>query len=282
MEPRALLNIDLHCHSTASDGQLPPAELARRAHGNGVDVWALTDHDEVRGLAEAAGEAGSLGMRFIPGVEISVTWAEKTVHIVGLNFDPANAALVEGLRATRGGRAGRARRIGERLAALGMPGAYEGALPYVGNPELISRTHFARYLVDAGYCPDVQAVFTKYLHDGGPAHEPMQWARLAEAVGWIRGAGGRAVVAHPGRYKYTPVQFGALFDEFMQLGGEGVEVVTGSHTAEEARQYAEVARRYGLLASRGSDFHGPGESRADLGTLPMLPPDLKPVWHDWL
>ncbi|KAG1258218.1 hypothetical protein G6F65_015652 [Rhizopus arrhizus] len=156
-----------------------------------------------------------------------------------------------------------------------------GALPFAGNPELISRTHLARYLVEAGYCPDVQTVFTKHLGDDRPGHVPMQWATLAEAVGWIRGAGGIAVIAHPGRYKYTPLQFAALFDEFLQLGGLGIEVNTGSHTAEEARQYAEVARRYGFLASRGSDFHSPKESRMDLGRLPPLPSDLKPVWHDW-
>ncbi|AKP90007.1 phosphatase [Achromobacter xylosoxidans] len=276
-----VLNIDLHCHSTVSDGALAPRDVAQRAHANGVDVWALTDHDEVGGLAEAAAMAGELGMRFATGVEISVTWAGLTVHIVGLRFDPSNAALVEGLRKTRSGRAERARRIGERLADMGMPGAYEGALPFAGNPELISRTHFARYLVEAGYCPDVQTVFTKHLGDDRPGHVPMQWATLAEAVGWIRGAGGMAVIAHPGRYKYTPLQFAALFDEFLQLGGVGIEVTTGSHTVEEARQYAEVARRYGFLASRGSDFHSPKESRMDLGRLPPLPPDLKPVWHDW-
>ena len=269
------LNIDLHCHSTVSDGALAPRDVAQRAHANGVDVWALTDHDEVGGLAEAASAAQDLGMRFSTGVEISVTWAGLTVHIVGLQFDPNNADLVAGLRQTR------AKRIGDRLADMGMPGAYEGALPFAGNPELISRTHFARYLVEAGYCPDVQTVFTKHLGDDRPGHVPMQWATLAEAVGWIRGAGGRAVIAHPGRYKYTPLQFAALFDEFLQLGGEGIEVTTGSHTVEEARQYAEVARRYGFLASRGSDFHSPKESRIDLGRLPSLPSDLKPVWHDW-
>ncbi|CFO65787.1 phosphoesterase [Bordetella pertussis] len=274
-------NVDLHCHSTVSDGSMPPAAVARRAHANGVDVWALTDHDEIGGVAEAAQAAAALGMRFVAGVEISVTWAGLTVHIVGLRVDPANEALVQGLRDTRAGRAARAVQIGERLAGLGMPGAYEGALPFAGNPELISRTHFARFLVEAGYCPDVQTVFNKYLGDDCPGHVPMQWASLAEAVGWIRGAGGCAVIAHPGRYKYSPMQFDALYDEFLQLGGTGIEVVPGSHTSEEARRYAEVARRHGFLASRGSDFHSPTESRVDLGRLPPLPPDLKPVWHDW-
>ncbi|WP_233237574.1 3',5'-nucleoside bisphosphate phosphatase [Bordetella sp. LUAb4] len=274
-------NVDLHCHSRVSDGVLSPRDVAARAFSNGVDMWALTDHDEVGGLAEAGASAAELGLRFITGVEISVTWAAQTVHIVGLGFDATNTGLVEGLRATRAGRADRARRIGERLADMGMPGAFEGALPFAGNPELISRTHFARYLVEAGYCPDVQTVFNKYLGDDCPGQVAIQWATLAEAVGWIRGAGGRAVIAHPGRYKYTPLQFDALFDEFLALGGEGIEVNTGSHTAEEARRYADIARQRGFLASCGSDFHSPQESRLDLGQLPPLPPDLRTVWHDW-
>jgi len=274
-------NVDLHCHSRVSDGVLSPRDVAARAFANGVDMWALTDHDEVGGLAEAGASAAELGLRFITGVEISVTWAAQTVHIVGLGFDATNTGLVEGLRATRAGRADRARRIGERLADMGMPGAFEGALPFAGNPELISRTHFARYLVEAGYCPDVQTVFNKYLGDDCPGQVAIQWATLAEAIGWIRGAGGRAVIAHPGRYKYTPLQFDALFDEFLALGGEGIEVNTGSHTAEEARRYADVARQRGFLASCGSDFHSPQESRLDLGQLPPLPPDLRTVWHDW-
>ncbi|CAM3440073.1 3',5'-nucleoside bisphosphate phosphatase [Bordetella sputigena] len=274
-------NVDLHCHSTVSDGVLSPRDVALRARANGVDVWALTDHDEVGGLAEAADAAREAGMRFVTGVEISVTWAAQTVHIVGLGFDPLHQGLHEGLRRTRSGRSDRARRIGEKLAQLGMPGAFEGALPFAGNPELISRTHFARYLVEAGYCPDVQTVFNKYLGDDSPAQVAIQWASLADAVGWIHDAGGRAVVAHPGRYKYTPLQFTALFDEFQALGGEGVEVTTGSHNADECRRYADVARERSLLASRGSDFHSPHESRVDLGRLPPLPADLKPVWHDW-
>ena len=193
-------------------------------------------------------------MRFATGVEISVTWAGLTVHVVGLRFDPSNVALAEGLRKTRAGRAERAKRIGERLAGMGMPGAYEGALPFAGNPELISRTHFARYLVEAGYCPDVQTVFNKYLGDDCAGHVPMQWATLAEAVGWIRGAGGRAVIAHPGRYKYTPLQFAALFDEFIELGGEGIEVNTGSHTADEALQ----------VRRRGASLRLPGLARLGL------------------
>jgi len=276
------LNADLHSHSTASDGVLAPAELAERAHANGVQMWALTDHDELSGQAEAAARARELGMRFITGVEISVTWGGITLHVVGLNVDPAHPGLLDGLRATRAGRAERARQMGERLAALGMPGAYEGALPYVGNAELISRTHFARFLVEAGYCPDVRTVFHRYLGDTCEGNVPMQWAMLEDAVGWILAAGGRAVIAHPGRYRYSNLAFLRLYEDFIDLGGTGIEVVTGSHTPNQYREYARVARRYGFLASRGSDFHSSGESRHDLGKLPPLPADLTPIWHDWL
>jgi predicted metal-dependent phosphoesterase TrpH len=244
-------------------------------------VWALTDHDALDGLAQAGATAQDLGLHFVTGVEISVTWAGLTLHVVGLGFDANHAGLREGLQRTRAGRQARAQRMGELLAGMGMPGAYEGALSFVGNPESISRTHFARYLVKAGFCPNMQTVFTKYLGDHGPAHAAIQWATLSEALGWIRAAGGRAVIAHPGRYKYTPLQFSALFDEFLALGGEGIEVITSSHSPAECHRYAEVARQYGFLASCGSDFHSPTESRLDLGRLPPLPKDLRPVWHDW-
>jgi predicted metal-dependent phosphoesterase TrpH len=271
---------DLHCHSTISDGVYSPEVVAERAHACGVTLWALTDHDEVSGQQRARARAEALGMQYLSGVEISVTWAKQTVHIVGLGIDPENAPLVQGLRETRAGRAGRARRIGERLAKLGMPGAFEGALTFAGNPELISRTHFARFLVQAGHCPTVQGVFDKYLSDDGPAHEPMQWANLEDAVTWIRGAGGVAVIAHPGRYHYTPIQFGALFDTFKDVGGQAIEVTTGSHTVPQYQEYAQVARHYDFMASCGSDFHSAKESKIDFGSLPPLPADLKPVWKD--
>jgi len=277
----ARLNADLHCHSTASDGVLTPAQLAARAHANGVQLWALTDHDDLHGQAEAACAAQVLGLRFITGVEISVTWRAATIHVVGLNLDPTHPDLLAGLARIRAGREVRARQIGDKLAALGMPGAYGGALPYANNPQLISRTHFARYLVAAGYCPDMQSVFKQYLHDGGRADVPMQWASLPEALDWIAAAGGRAVLAHPGRYKYSGRAFAKLYQEFRDGGGTAIEVVTGSHSREQYRQYAEVARRYGFLASRGSDFHGPAESRCDVGKLPPLPEGLTPVWQDW-
>lgn len=274
-------NIDLHCHSNVSDGTLTPAAVAARAHANGVHVWALTDHDELDGIAEAREAAGDLGMHYVPGVEISVTWAGQTIHIVGLRIDETNDTLIKGLAATRGGRAQRAEEMARQLATVGIPGAFEGALQFVGNPDLISRTHFARFLVESGVCADVPDVFKHYLIEGKPGYVPHRWASLKDSVQWIRGAGGIAVIAHPGRYKFTDLQFDAFVEEFKQAGGSGIEVVTGSHTPDQYEYYARVAQSRGLLASRGSDFHGPGESRVELGDLPLLPALVTPVWHDW-
>ncbi|CAL62317.1 Putative metal-dependent phosphoesterases (PHP family) [Herminiimonas arsenicoxydans] len=276
-----MLNADLHSHSNFSDGTLTPADLAARAKAHGVDVWAMTDHDEVSGIAEARVAATALDLPFVSGVEISITWAAQTVHIVGLQIDEKNAALVQGLAATRGGREQRAREISAQLAAAGIPDAFEGALKFVGNPDLISRTHFARYIIELGLSKDLHDVFADYLGEGKPGFVPHRWATLQNAVEWIRGAGGIAVIAHPGRYKFSDLAFDALFQEFKDLGGAGIEVTTGSHTADQYDYYAKVAKNYSFLASRGSDFHGPGESRIDLGKLPPLPHGVTPVWHDW-
>jgi predicted metal-dependent phosphoesterase TrpH len=276
-----MLKVDLHCHSNVSDGVLAPAAVAAYARKGGVDVWALTDHDEIGGIAEGRAAAGALGMRFVAGVEISVTWANETVHIVGLRIDEANRALNDGLAATRNGREARAREMAAQLEQAGMPGCYDGALQYVGNPDLISRTHFARYLVEIGACGSTSEVFRRFLTEGKPGYVPHRWATLTEAVGWIRSAGGIAVIAHPGRYPFSDTAEGALFDEFRQLGGAAIEVVTGSHTPDQYQTYAEMTRRYGFLASRGTDFHAPGESRVEFAELPPLPAGLKPVWHDW-
>lgn len=276
------MNADLHCHSVVSDGVLTPQALAERAHANGVQLWALTDHDEVAGIPAARQEAQALGMPFIAGVEISVTWSGHTLHVLGLGIDETNPALVSGLAGVRSGRADRAQEMGRRLASLGIAGAYQGALERASNPALVSRTHFARHLLDNGVCRTMQEVFDKYLGEGKPAYVPMQWSSLEQAMAWIRGSGGRAAIAHPGRYDYSPLQFDALFEQFRDLGGVGIEVVTGSHTPDQYLDYARVARHYGFLASRGSDFHSPKEGKLDLGRLPPLPAGLTPIWHDWV
>ena len=276
--PSSWINADLHCHSAVSDGTLEPEALAARAKTNGVELWALTDHDEIGGQRRALAAASTVGLPYLTGTEISVTFADVTVHIVGLGFDIDDAALEAGLAATRGGRRERAMEMSDGLAKVGIRGAYEGALQYVGNPELISRTHFARHLVESGVCADTHEVFRKYLVEGRPGFVPHRWATLRNAVRWIADAGGLAVIAHPARYKFTANEEHALFTEFMAHGGRGVEVVTGSHSSADAVRYAETAIEYDLLASRGSDFHSPDESRVDLGALPALPAKLTPVW----
>lgn len=273
-----ILNADLHCHSIVSDGTLTPEALAARASANGVELWALTDHDELGGQHRALAAAKAKGMKYLTGAEVSVTFIGQTVHIVGLGFDADDPQLLQGLRQTRGGRGQRAMEMSDGLAKVGIKDAYEGALKFVGNPELISRTHFARFLVESGVCKETNEVFRKYLTEGKPGFVPHRWATLKDAVTWITQAGGMAVIAHPARYKFTPNQEFALFTEFKGHGGQGVEVVTGSHTAAEYLTYAELAREFGLVASRGSDFHSPDESHTELGTLPYLPGNLTPVW----
>jgi len=272
------LNADLHCHSTISDGLLAPAEVVARASRNRVDLLALTDHDELAGLAEAREAARAHGLAFVNGVEISVSWGEQTVHIVGLGVDPACIALADGLAEVRAGRDGRAARMGEALAAIGIRGAYEGALKYVGNPALVSRSHFARYLAEIGAARDVKSVFDHYLVRGKPGYVEHVWATLDDALGWIHAAGGLAVIAHPGRYRLSKRELDELFVRFRDLGGEAIEVVSGSHNRDATLEFARVARRYGFLASRASDFHGPGESSVDIGGSDPLPEDLTPVW----
>ncbi|WP_439586719.1 3',5'-nucleoside bisphosphate phosphatase [Hydrogenophaga sp.] len=274
-----LTNADLHCHSVVSDGTLTPEALAQRAKANGVELWALTDHDELGGQERALAAAREVGLSYLTGAEISVTFAGITVHIVGLGMDPTNEALLAGLRATRGGREERAREMSDDLARVGIPGVYEGALKYVGNPELISRSHFARYLVEIGVSKDTNEVFRKYITEGKPGFVPHRWASLGDAVRWISGAGGVAVIAHPGRYKLTPTEEFALFTEFKAHGGQGVEVMTGAHGQADYVKYAGYCQEFDLAASRGSDFHSPEESHTDLGKLPDLPGSVTPVWE---
>jgi predicted metal-dependent phosphoesterase TrpH len=274
-----LLNADLHSHSTVSDGTLAPDVVAARAHAAGVELWALTDHDEIAGQARAREAALDLGMAWLSGTEVSVTFAGETVHVVGLGFDVDDPALAAGLGALRAGRLERARAMGDGLARAGIPGAFEGALRYVSNPDLISRTHFARFLVDSGVCADNHEVFRRFLTEGKPGYVPHRWAGLGDAVRWIAGAGGIAVIAHPARCRLTPTGEYALLSEFVAHGGRGLEVVTPSHSAAEQVAMADNAVEFGLLASRGSDFHAPGESRTELGDLPDLPGRLTPVWE---
>jgi len=272
---------DLHCHSTRSDGLLPPAALVERAAARGVDVLALTDHDEVSGLPEARDAASLAGIEFVCGSELSVSWEDQTIHVIGLRIDPDNAALTAGLTAIREGRATRARRMGTALATAGISGAYEGALKYVTSERLVSRTHFARWLVEAGHARDVKDVFKRYLVAGKPGYVAHAWATLGQAIDWIHSAGGQAVVAHPGRYRLSACDMRRLLAEFRDAGGDAIEVLTPAHTAAQYTEFATLCRVFGVRASCGSDFHGPGESWMDLGDLPPLPAGVVPVWQDW-
>ena len=273
------INADLHCHSTVSDGLLAPTELIQRAHANGVELLALTDHDELGGLAEARAAADEVGLRFVDGVEVSISWGDdQTVHIVGLGIDPANPVLGDGLRQIRSGRDARAGLMAAELDKVGIHGAYEGALRYAGNPALVSRAHFARYIVERGYAKDTKSVFDHWLAKGKPGYVSHSWATLDDALGWIIGAGGIAVIAHPGRYRLSRTERRELFGAFKDLGGRGIEVLSGSQKDDEVSEFARIAREFGFLASRASDFHGPGESWIDLGRLPNLPEGLIPVW----
>ncbi len=275
------MKADLHCHSSVSDGLLPPAEVAHRAADRGVELLALTDHDEVAGLAEARAAFESRGLRFLDGTEVSVSWRDDaSFHVVGLGIDPAHPALVAGLKAIRGGRDGRAHRIAAELEKIGIHGAYEGAARYAEKASIIGRAHFARYLVERKISPDVKSVFDHYLAKGKPGYVPHEWATIEDALRWIGGAGGVAVLAHPLRYRVGRAELGVFLGEFKDRGGQGIEVACGAHSPEEVQECARLARRFGLKASVASDFHGPGESYADLGMTPPLPEDLVPIWRD--
>lgn len=281
-----MLDYDLHCHSTVSDGLLAPEQVVTRAAERGVKHLALTDHDDVAGLSVAAATAAQLGLHFINGVEVSVSWRKHTLHIVGLNIDPAYMPLAEGLRGIRAGRRTRAQCMSDALARCGISGALEGAYRYVGNPDIIGRTHFARFLVESGYCKDVRSVFRNYLVKGKPGYVPHQWASLESAVSWITGSGGVAVLAHPGRYMAGRTKMGRptlreLLGEFVELNGRGIEVVSASHSPAQFAEFARYANEFGLFSSCGSDYHGPGESYFDLGRLPDFPIGCRPVWELW-
>lgn len=272
---------DLHCHSTASDGMLPPAEVVARAHANGVTTLALTDHDGLAGLPEAQAAAEALGLNLVPGTEISVEWTDHSVHIVGLKIDPKNPTIVAGLDSIRIGRANRAERIAAELEKVGFQGILAKTMTYVGNPELVSRAHFARALVEMGACREVKQVFDRYLTPGKPGYVPHPWPLLEEALGWIKAAGGVAVIAHPGRYRMSNKELGKLFEAFRDLGGEAIEVASGSHTPEQIAHFGRQARHYAFMGSQGSDFHGPDESYVDLGRSLPLPEGVVPVWNNW-
>jgi predicted metal-dependent phosphoesterase TrpH len=271
---------DLHTHSTASDGTLTPTQLAERAAAAGVDLLALTDHDTLAGLAEAKAAAAGVGIALVPGAELSVTWAGRTIHVLGLNLDTDSGPLNAGLARVLAYRDWRAEEIGRRLGRHGIADAFAGARALAGGT-LVGRTHFARLLVQRGLADSERSVFKHFLVQGKPGHVPGEWATLEEALGWIHAAGGQAVIAHPARYGLTRTKVRTLLGAFRELGGSALEVVSGSHSKDEAYVFARHAREHALLASAGSDYHGPENPWLDLGRLPPLPPGCDPIWADW-
>lgn len=268
---------DLHSHSTASDGVLTPSLLIARAEQCGVNVLALTDHDIVAGLEEAQQAADKHGIGLIPGVEISVTWQKQTIHIVGLGIDRQCQSLLNGLNHLQTIRSQRAQEIAQRLEKIGIPDALRGSEKFApGNN--ITRTHFARYLVELGKARDMNDVFKHFLASGKPGYVQVEWATLQQAVQWINDAGGRAVVAHPARYKMTGTKMGRLLTDFVDCGGAGLEIINGGCGRDIIQKYAGLAKRFNLLASVGSDFHDPATPWMDLGKLQPLPRDLTPIW----
>lgn len=274
----SMASIDLHFHSHASDGALPPEQVIARAAEREATLVALTDHDCTHGLAAARAEAARRGLAFLNGVEVSVTWGKHTVHIVGLGIDPEQETLATGLQSIRDGRVNRARQMSDELIKVGIQGAFEGAMALCDNPEMIGRTHFARFLVNSGQVKDVRTVFRKFLTPGKPGYVAHEWASLEDAVGWIRAGGGEAVIAHPGRYDMGRTLIERLINDFKLAGGRGIEVASGSHSLDDMHKFALLAARHELYSSAGSDFHAPGEGGRDVGRTDDLPPICKPIW----
>ena len=275
-----MIKVDLHSHSTISDGLMTPSELVSHAASQGVQVLALTDHDDVAGIDEARAAAAHNGITLIAGTEISVTWRNRTLHILGLRIDPQHPILQQGLTRVRESRFGRAQSIAQELEKFGIQGSLEGARQFASEG-IIGRTHFARFLIAQGHAKDMKTVFKRYLVKGKPGYVPHLWASLEETLSWILAAGGLPVIAHPGRYDLGRTLLNDLLSEFKSGGGVGLEVVSGSHHPEQYGQFAELAQKYDLLASRGSDYHGPGHSYMSMGRLPDLPSQCQPLWHDW-
>ncbi len=271
---------DLHSHSTASDGSLAPEALIQRAVEQNVDVLALTDHDGTEGIQAARNAAQDLPIDLIAGVEISVTWKNRTVHILGLNIDEHNKTLQQGLTDMRNFRVERATLIAERLQKAGIDGALAGAQEFASEV-MLGRVHFAQFLVKNGYAKNVNDVFKKYLVRNKPGYVPGKWATLEDTVNWINAAGGQAVIAHPARYKLTATKLRYLSSEFKELGGVGLEVVSGRQHPEEVKTLARLAEKMEMYASCGSDFHSPENQWVELGKLAVLPENTQAIWQTW-
>lgn len=272
---------DLHTHSTVSDGSLTPSALVAAAAASGIRTLALSDHDTMAGIPAAEEAATALGIRLIPAVELSATWQDRTIHIVGLALDEHDPVLNAGMLQLQRIRVERACEMGKKLEKLGIPGVYEEASQLAGQGGMITRTHFAKVLVSRGHASSVAEVFGRYLTSGKPGFVATRWAGLEDVLGWIRSAGGVAVLAHPQRYRLGYSALQRLVREFMAMGGQAMEVISGNAQPRDVATLATLARRHQLLASMGSDYHGPDQVWLRLGVLPQLPADIYPVWSLW-
>ena len=272
------LHCDLHSHSTVSDGTLTPTELILRAFEKDVEIFALTDHDATEGLKEAAVAADKVGLHFIPGIELSVTWSHQTIHIVGLGINPDDEVLNKGLKELREFRNRRGVEIAQKLEKAGFDNPFEGAKKFA-NGEILSRTHFARYIVEQGRAKDIRQVFKRFLVRGKPGFVAGKWASLEDALSWIHGAGGIAVIAHPARYNLSATRLRQLIADFKEHGGIGFEAVSGSHSPDEELRMAQLANQFELFVSKGSDFHSPENIYRELGVLQDIPAGSIPLWY---
>ncbi len=271
---------DLHTHTNASDGILRPHELVSRAKLHGVELLAITDHDTTDGIIEAQLTAQKEKIAFVAGIEFSCQWQGKGIHIVGLNIDIRNAQLQEAIAKQKATRQARAELIAERLAKAGFDGTLEGAKAIAGNAE-IGRPHFAQFMVEKGFVRSAEQAFKRYLGNGKIGDVKQGWPEFDEIAPVIRTAGGRAVLAHPDKYKLTRSKLRVCLADFVAAGGEGIEVISGQQTPNITRNMAQLCERFNLLASCGSDFHHPNAGWQALGRCGKLPEDLMPVWHDW-
>jgi len=274
------MKVDLHCHSLASDGALTPQHVVERAHANNVQMLALTDHDTVAGFAEASATAAQLGLQFVAGIELSSQWSGVGIHVVGLAIEPDSPQLTIVLAGQSQKREARAQLIGKKLAKLGFENCYEGAKKIAGDSEL-GRPHFARYMVEQGYVEDHSSAFNKYLGAGKVGDVKSQWPEIDEVVSWIHAAGGYAVLAHPDKYKLTRMKLRRLLTHFKDVGGDAMEVVSGSQNKNVTDYFARLCEEFDFYASCGSDFHNPNTQWCDLGKVAPLPKDCRPIWSLW-
>jgi len=271
---------DLHCHSFCSDGILSPEQLVSRAKEKEVSVLAVTDHDTVTGIRRARAQAAIEEIELISGIEFSSVWQGRNIHILGLNVDTESAALQKSVGEQEQRRRDRGEVIAKKLEAIGIVGALDGAKAHAGS-DMVGRPHFARWLVEQGVTRTIDQAFKRYLGAGKPGDVKQMWPDIADVVDIINASGGVAVIAHPLKYKMTRTKLCSMAADFVDCGGQGIEVVSGRQNVHESADLAKIGVKYGLYGSMGSDFHAPSGPWAELGCCPPMPVSIEPVWSLW-